>query len=60
MKKVRLAVTKLTGQASRYWTDLKSMRTSRGQEPTYTWSYIKDELKGKYVPPHYYKHLLDR
>jgi len=21
---------------------------------------MKDELKGKYVPPHYYKHLLDR
>ena len=36
------------------------MRASRGQESINTWSYIKDELEGKYVPPYYYKHLLDR
>jgi len=28
-----------------------------GQEPIDTWSYMKDELKGKYVPRHYYKHF---
>ena len=33
------------------------MRASHGQEPVDTWSYMKDKLKDKYVPPHYYKHL---
>ena len=36
------------------------MRAPRGQESIDTWSYMKDELKGKYVLPYYYKHLLDR
>jgi len=34
-------------------------RVLRGQEPIDTWSYMKDKLKGKYVPPYYYKYLLD-
>ena len=59
-EKVRFAITKLTGQASRYWINLKPMRASRGQEPIDTWSYMKDELKGKYLLPHYCKHLLDK
>jgi len=59
-EKVMFAKTKLTGQASWHWTDLISIRASRGQETINTWSYMKDELKGKYVPPHYYKHLPDR
>jgi len=29
------------------------MRASRGQESVDTWSYMKDEHKGKYVPPYY-------
>ena len=29
-EEVRFAITKMTGQASRYWTDLKSMRASHG------------------------------
>ena len=31
-----------------------------GEEPIDTWSYMKDELKGKYMLPHYYKYLPDR
>ena len=54
------AITKLTGQAKRCWIDLIPLRASRGEELIDTWSYVKDELKGKYVPPYYYKHLLDR
>ena len=30
------------------------------QQPIDTWSYMKNKLKGKYVPPHYYKYLLDK
>ena len=59
MKKVRFAVTKLIGQANQYWIDVVKRRVPCGQEPIDTWSFMKDELKGKYVPPHYYKHLLD-
>ena len=59
-EKVRFAITELIGQASQYWTDLISMRASHGQEPIDTWSYMKDELKGKYVPLHYYKYFLDK
>jgi len=48
---------KLTGQASQYWTKCGEKATTLRQEPIDTWSYMKDELKGKYMPPHYYKHL---
>ena len=60
MKKIRFTVTKLTRQAGQYWINVVKMRVLCGQEPIDTWSYMKDELKGKYVPLHYYKHLLDR
>jgi len=60
MKKVRFIITKLTGQASQYWTDVVKKRVLYDQEQIDTWSYMKDELKGKYLPHHYYKHFLDR
>ena len=51
---------KLTRQANRYWTNLKSMRASRRQESIETWSDMKDRLEEKYALPYYYDHLLDR
>ena len=54
----QVCYTKLTEQASRYWTDLKSMKASRGQEPIESWSDMKDILKKKYVPSYYYDRLL--
>ena len=42
---------KLTGQASQYWTNLVNMRAARDQEPIDSWRRMKDEFKGKYVPP---------
>ena len=53
MKKVRFAVTKLIGQANQYWIDVVKRRVPCGQEPIDTWSYMKDKLKGKYVPSNY-------
>ena len=57
--KVRFATTKLTGQASQYWTELVKSRKSRRQQPIETWFSMTDELKGKYVPPYYFAKLLD-
>ena len=59
IEKVRLAITKLAGQASQYWTDVMKKRVLCGQEPINTWSYMNDELKAKYVAPFYFADLLD-
>ena len=54
LRKVKFAAMKLTGQANQYWTNLVKKWVLCGQEP-----YMKDELRGKYVLPNYYKYLLD-
>ena len=59
-KKVRFAAMKLTGQASQFWINMEKMRAARLQRPIDTWTAMKDELKGKYVPPSFYPRLLDR
>jgi len=59
-KKVRFATMKLTGQAIQYWTNMKTSRQARFQQPIETQYVIKDELKDKYVPSYYYKHLVDK
>jgi len=51
---------KLTGQASQYWTNLVNMRAARDQESIDTWRRMKDELKGKYVPPSFSACLMDK
>ena len=56
----KFAAMKLTGQASQYWTNLVNMRTTREQEPIDTWRRMKDELKGKYVPPPVSARLMDK
>jgi len=47
---------KLTGQASKYWTNVESYE----HQPVETWTAMKDKLKGKYVSPSYYARLLDK
>ena len=56
-RKVRFATIKLNGQASQYWTNVETLQASRVQQPIETWAAMKDELKGKYVPPSYYARL---
>ena len=36
------------------------MRAARNQEPIDTWRRMKDELKGKYVPPSFSARLMDK
>jgi len=38
---------------------MEKMRASRFQRLIEIWDVTKDELKGKYVPPYYYTHILD-
>jgi len=54
-KKVKFAITKLTGQAGQFWTNLVKRHVKCNQKPIDTWGRMKDELKGKYVSPHFYK-----
>jgi len=51
---------KLTSQASQYWTNLKNIRTFRLQQPIEIWDMMKDELKGKHVPPSFSDRLMDK
>src|SRR5436190_8174187 len=59
-RKVKFAAMKLTGQAGQYWSNVEIMRRERLQQPIMTWIAMKDELKGKYVPPSYHSRLLDQ
>jgi len=59
-RKVKFATMKHTGQASQYWTNVETLRASRAQRPIKTGAAMKDELKGKYVPPFYYACLLNK
>ena len=36
------------------------MRAARDQEPINTWRRMKDEFKGKYVPPSFSAHLMHK
>ena len=51
---------KLTSQASQYRTNVENMWATRLQRPIDTWELMKEEPKGKYVPPSFYVHLLDK
>ena len=51
---------KLIGQASQYWTNLENIHTSWLQRPIETWDMMKDELKGKYVPPSFSDRFMDK
>lgn len=51
---------KLTSQASQIWTNLVRLREQCRQRPIDTCPSLKDELKGKYIPPSYEAHLLDQ
>ena len=59
-RKIKFAVMKLTGQASQYWTNLENICASRLQRPIKTWDMMKDDLKGKYVPPSFSDCLMDK
>ena len=61
MEKVRFAITKWNWLDKRaHWTNVVKKQVLYDQQPIDTWSYMKNKLKGKYVPPHYYKYLLDK
>jgi len=60
IKKVRIDITKLTGQASQYWVDVERNRKARFQTLTETWKYMKYDFIGKYVPSIYFDHLFDK
>jgi len=50
MKKVRIDIIKLTGQASQYLVDVERNRKAWFQTLTEPWKYMKDDFMGKYVP----------
>ena len=51
LRKIRLVVMKLTGQAGKYWENLERMMRYRREDPVETWEGIKEKLMLKYVPP---------
>ena len=59
-RKIKFVVVKLTGQASQYWTNLENIRAFWLQRSIKTWDMMKDELKGKYVPPSFSDRLMDK
>ena len=50
---------KLTGQASQYLINLEIMRAACYQKPIDTLHRMKDELRGKHVPPLFCVCLID-
>jgi len=47
-KKFSFAAMKLTGQASRYWFALETLRELRGKYPIGTWHDMKAHINQKY------------
>ena len=60
MEKVLFSITKLTGQASQYWADVKRNKKARFQTSIETWKDMKDEFMGKYVSPFCFANFLDK
>jgi len=48
-EKVNFAAMKLTGQTSRYWFALETLRELRGEYPIGTWHEMKVHLTQKYL-----------
>ena len=48
-EKASFAGMKLTGQASRYWSALETLRELRGEYPIGTWHEMKVHLTQKYL-----------
>ena len=59
LRKVKFAAMKLSDQASQYWTNLEIIRAACDKKPINTWYRMKDELRGKYVPPSFSAYLMD-
>ena len=47
-KKIKFAITKLTGQANQYWTDVVKRQVLSDQTPIETWDRMEEVLTDKY------------
>ena len=57
-KKVKIAITRLKGNASLWWEHLQTNRQMRGKKKIRTWPKMVNKVKNKFLPTDYQVSLL--
>ena len=59
-KKSHIAAVEFRGYATFWWDQLKSSRRGKGLRPVPEWEALKDLMRIRFVPSHYYRDLYNR
>ena len=59
-KKSHIAAVEFTGYASFWWDQLKSTRRNKGLRAVPPWDYLKELMRQRFIPSHYYRDLYNR
>jgi len=55
-----VAAIEFKGYASFWWDQLNSSRMGKGLRPVPTWENLKELMRTRFVPSHYYRDLYNR
>lgn len=60
LKKVKLAVVEFSDYALVWWDQLVTSRRRNDEPPIQTWREMKDVMRKRFVPNHYYRELYNK